>query len=39
MEVNNLLRDYIDNNIKPKKEENDLISNYYNELKTLLEEN
>lgn len=39
MDVNNLLKVYIDNNIKPKKEENELISKYYDELKILLENN
>lgn len=39
MHIDNLLRWYIDNNIKPKKEENELISKYYIEIKELLKSN
>lgn len=39
MDINSLLRGYIDNNIKPEKEENELISKYYNEISDLLENN
>mgnify|MGYP005985068783 CR=1 FL=1 len=39
MNVNSMLRWYIDNNIKPKKEENELIANYYNKISNLLEDN
>ncbi len=37
MSVENLLRGYIDNNIKPKKEENESIAKYYKEINDLLE--
>jgi len=39
MDVNNLLRWYIDNNIKPKINENKQISKHYNRISNLLEDN
>lgn len=39
MDINKQLRWYIDNNIKPKKEENELISEHYEKIKDLLENN